>query len=242
MTRDEIAHLLCCKNSQVKYKLSRFGISKPTDLHVKAIQKSCLEKYGVKNGGWTTEAQNKIQQTNLKRYGHKFSMQSSKVRAKVIKTVKDRYGVDNVFKSEAIKQKIRQTMHAHDSFRQSKEEDYIYETLSKYFKIVHRQYFSEVYPFKCDFYIPNENLYIEYQGFWMHGSHPFDENDTQDLQILEVWKSNQKPTYKAAIKTWTVRDVTKRKIAKQNNLNWLEFFNVKEFENWFETLRPISKS
>ena len=39
--------------------------------------------------------------------------------------------------------------------------------------------------------------------------------------------------YKNAIDVWTRRDPLKRKTAKENNLNWLEFFTIKDFEDWF---------
>lgn len=240
LTRLEIAELLNCKESSVKYMLKLANIKKPIELHVKAIQKECMKKYGLKNGGWTKASQDKIKKTNLKKFGVEFSIQNSTIKSKSIKTIRNRYGVDNVFKSEKIKRKIRKTMHQNDSFKQSKEEDFVYEMLTKRFGEVERQYFSEQYPFKCDFYIPAENIFIEYQGFWMHGSHAFDEQNEEDVALVNLWKSKSKLTYKAAIETWTVRDPKKRKIAKQNNLNWLEFFNLKEFKDWFDSLCPIS--
>ena len=240
LTRLEIAELLNCKESSVKYRLKLANIKKPTELRVEAIQKECIKKYGLKNGGWTKASQDKIKKTNLKKFGVEFSIQNPTIKSKSIETIRNRYGVDNVFKSEKIKRKIRKTMHQNDSFKQSKEEDLIYEMLTKYFGKVERQYFSEQYPFKCDFYIPKRNLYIEYQGFWMHGSHAFDEQNEEDVALVNLWKSKSKLTYKAAIETWTVRDPKKRKIAKQNNLNWLEFFNLKEFKDWFDSLCPIS--
>ena len=37
------------------------------------------------------------------------------------------------------------------------------------------------------------------------------------------------------IYTWTDLDVRKRNIAKENNLNYIEFWNIKEVETWLET-------
>ena len=42
-----------------------------------------------------------------------------------------------------------------------------------------------------------------------------------------MWKSKNSPYYLDAIKTWTIRDVNKRKIAKENKLNYLEIFSCK---------------
>ena len=38
-------------------------------------------------------------------------------------------------------------------------------------------------------------------------------------------KSKNSGYYQNAINTWTIRDVNKRNIAKQNNLNYLEIFS-----------------
>lgn len=89
------------------------------------------------------------------------------------------------------------------------------------------------YPFTCDFYIPSLDLFIEYQGYWTHGGEPYIGTENQ-LRIVKDWKnkSNEvnfkgkfKKSYKIAINTWTVSDVQKREIAKENKLNWVEFFN-----------------
>ena len=107
--------------------------------------------------------------------------------------------------------------------------------LESKFKEVKYQYKSEKYPFVCDFYILELDLYIEYQGLWTHGLKPF-EGTGSDLQKVELWKNRKTKYYKMAIDTWTRRDVKKRKVAKENNLNWLEFFNMQQFMEWFDKL------
>lgn len=99
-----------------------------------------------------------------------------------------------------------------------------------------RQYKSSQYPFACDFYLTDYDTYIEIQGLWTHGGHPFDKNNQNDIDKLNFWKSKKSEYYKDAIKTWTIRDVQKRNIAKNNNLNYYEFFScrvcdiIKKFE------------
>ena len=39
------------------------------------------------------------------------------------------------------------------------------------------------------------------------------------------WKSKKSKYYNKAINDWTVRDVIKRQIAKENGLNYLEIFS-----------------
>lgn len=49
-------------------------------------------------------------------------------------------------------------------------------------------------------------------------------------------KAKKSKFYENAINVWTQRDVRKRNVAKENNLNWLEFFSLKEFNNWYNNL------
>lgn len=49
---------------------------------------------------------------------------------------------------------------------------------------VKRQYKSELYPFACDFYIQNLDLYIECNFHWTHGGHKFDKNNENDIKQL----------------------------------------------------------
>lgn len=103
------------------------------------------------------------------------------------------------------------------------------------------QYMNKKYPFLCDFYIPSLDLYIEYQGFWTHGYKPY-EGTEEDLAKVNLWKKRSvdkklkdstRNMYQGAIEVWTKKDVLKRKTAKENGLNWIEFFTMPEFYNWF---------
>ena len=38
--------------------------------------------------------------------------------------------------------------------------------------------------------------------------------------------------YDSIIYTWSIKDVLKRETAKQNNLNYLEFFTILDLKNW----------
>ena len=63
-------------------------------------------------------------------------------------------------------------------------------------------------------------------------------NNMSDNDKLKKWeeKSQNSNFYKKAVEVWTVRDVKKRNTAKQNNLNYLEFFNMKQFNDWISTV------
>ena len=84
---------------------------------------------------------------------------------------------------------------------------------------------SEKYPFNCDFYFPDKDLYIEIQGHWSHGSHPYDPHNKVDLSIAQFWKDRHTRYYDNVLKVWTQSDPLKRETAKKNGLNWAEVFS-----------------
>ena len=156
-------------------------------------------------------------------------------------------GVENVFQLDVVKEKIkeksdklvskrRRTMKLNGTSGKSKEEDKLYDSLIQKYPNVKRHYVCDLYPFPCDFYIPEIDTYIEYNGFWMHGDERYIGTDEQ-IEKVKLWESKNAIQYKRAIETWTKRDVLKRTIANNNNLNYLEFFNMDEFNKWFEEIK-----
>jgi len=118
----------------------------------------------------------------------------------------------------------------------SKSENKSYNVLKEKYSDIIYQYKSDLYPFNCDFYIPSLNLYIECNYHWTHGGHPYNENNKKDQNQLKNWKEKNTKFYNNAINTWTIRDVNKRNIAKQNNLNYIEFWSLKELKTWLNLI------
>lgn len=113
----------------------------------------------------------------------------------------------------------------------------IEQNISQYLKDLNinyiSQYKSEKYPFHCDFYFPDYDLYVEIQAHWTHGKHPFDCLNKNDIELLNKWKTKcgirnngQVNQYVNGVNVWTQRDPLKRETAKNNNLNYLEIFSV----------------
>lgn len=192
------------------------------------IEASKFSRYGDKS----YNNMDKMKQTNLKKYGTECVLGNREIIKKRNTTNLKRYGVEYPLQSSDI---YRKTV-VHTNATSSNEEILIYKELQKVFKEVKLHYKSEKYPYYCDFYIPSENFYIEYQGYWMHGRHPFDENNKDDIKLLKTWQklSESVSQYKRAIDIWTLNDPLKRKTASQNKLNWLEFFSIKEFKCWLK--------
>lgn len=221
-------------------------------------KQTCLEKYGVEHvmllnetrekiketsrtiyGNENYNNRNKYKQTCLEKYGVEFSTQSESVKAKARETYLLHFGVDHPSKVPTIVSKGFKTRKENGTLNISNPERSIKKLLENKFEKVKYQYHSELYPFNCDFYIPELDLYIEYQGNWTHGFRPYNNNNNENnIKQLNEWKEKAKSSnyYAEAIKTWTIRDVLKRKTAKDNGLNWLEFFTMEEFTNWYKTL------
>lgn len=105
----------------------------------------------------------------------------------------------------------------------------LYNILLKFFEkddIVHPYRDEERYPFNCDFYIRSLDLFIELNRFWTHGGRPFDPDDERCKEQLSLWEERAKTSqfFKNAIDTWTVRDVKKFSVAKDNKLNYICFY------------------
>ena len=124
-----------------------------------------------------------------------------------------------------------------NSFGKSKQEDTIYEKIKEVYPDVIRQYKDKIrYPYNCDFYIPEIDLFIEYQGYYTHGKHPFNINNENDKELMEKYinkygNNNQQYTI------WCVKDVEKRNTAKNNNLNYIELFNFKKLDKLIEIIK-----
>lgn len=111
-----------------------------------------------------------------------------------------------------------------------------YAYLCSLYNEVIREYKSELYPFKCDFYLKDTNTYIELHFFWMHGGHKYNSRSKKDKEILSEWQEKAKTieSYQRAIDIWTNRDILKYKTAKQNHLNYLVFYNINDFYEYFK--------
>ena len=222
-------------------KLERYGDKNYTNRE--KSKQTCLERYGVDNVFKIKEAQEKYRQTCLNNWGvdhnwkipeeHDLTHTPEALEKKKLTSLKN-WGTEHPHQCKKIIDKVNNTKRKNNSFNISKIEELSYMLLKEKYEDVIRQYKSELYPFVCDFYIPSLNLYIECNYHWTHGGHPYNENNKEDQILLEKWKTKNTKYYKCAIYTWTVRDVNKRNIAKQNNLNYIEFWNNNELKRWIE--------
>ena len=287
---NDVAKHFGCSLSTLNEYIKKYKLNKDPEQYHKLAKETCLEKYGVENGGWTEEAQKKIKETNNKKYGVNFYIQTQDFKYKTKKTCLEKYGTERlgsqipeIFEKakktnlkkygtehyiatkecrekskntllkrygvlyptqcEKFKLKGYETKKLNGTFGKSKEEDKMFELLQEKFGEVKRQYNSEKYPFICDFYIVSLDLYIEYQGFWNHGKigtkylGPYDQSNPEHQCLVAKWQqqlNDGHEAYRKAIRVWTVSDPLKRQTAKDNGLNWLEFWTFDEFMEWYE--------
>lgn len=230
------------KNRVSQTNLEKYGVECTLQAETvkDKIKQTNIERYGVENVSQSKAIKEKKRQSSLEKYGVPCTFQSKSSLEKIKQTNLKKYGVENISQSQFIKSKKLETMKRNRTYGTSKAEEYIFTKLQTKFKEVFRQYKSNTYPFSCDFYIPEINLYIEYQGTWTHGGHPYNSKSETDNETLNRWKNISEVGhlyYNNAIQTWTVKDPVKRKIAKKNKLNWIEFWSIEQFEKWFNTIK-----
>lgn len=220
--------------------LKKYGVEHPAQCdEIKEKSKQiCLIKHGVEYNFQTKEAQEKFKQTCLKKYGVINPIQLDEIKEKSKQTCLKKYGAPYISQVNEFKQKAYNTKKKNHTFSSSKIEEKFKLWLIDNNINFEFQYKSDKYPFKCDFYFPNKQLYLEIQGNWVHGFHPFDENNQTDIDTLNKWMSKKSKYYKGAIETWTKSDPYKRLLAKQNNLNWIEIF-TNDVNYLIEEVKPL---
>lgn len=134
---------------------------------------------------------------------------------------------EDITKKEIRQDNILKSKKKNKSFNSSKSEDLFEKWLIENNFNYIRQYKEKRYPFACDFYFPDYDLFLEIQGFKSHMNHPFDKNNEDDMIKLELMKNKNTNFYNNVIKVWTESDTLKRTTAKENNLNWVETFSYK---------------
>jgi hypothetical protein len=173
----------------------------------------------------TKEIYKKFCDTMLSRYGVVNPMDDVRIQEKQKLSVG----------SDEVNRKRIDTKRKNNSFNVSSIEDKLGEYLISLFgeDDIVPQYSSNKYPFQCDYYIKSRDLYIELNAHWSHGGHWYD--DVKDRALVEEWKCKTK-FYVNSAKTFSVRDVQKRKYAKMNNLNYVVFWknDLSDVKLWIE--------
>ena len=234
--------------------LKRYGVEYAGQIEEakEKSKKTCLEKYGSEyyigskdclektikfskqnyNVDWFTkseEIKNKAKETMLKRYGVEYSMQIPK----------NKEYMSYLMSSYEMQERRYNTMKRNHTFNSSSTEEELFLYIKSRFPKVVRQYKDKNrYPYFCDFYIPELDYFIELQGYYTHGKHPFDPNSNEDLQLIEYYKKKYGEDCQP-ITIWSIKDVEKRECAKRNNLNFKEVWSLEDGKNFVNDLYSV---
>lgn len=234
--------------------LKRYGVEYTGQIEEakEKSKKTCLEKYGSEyyigskdclektiefsrqnyNVDWFTkseEIKNKAKETMLKRYGVEYSMQIPK----------NKEYMSYLMSSYEMQERRYNTMKRNHTFNSSSTEEELFLYIKSRFPTVVRQYKDKNrYPYFCDFYIPELDYFIELQGYYTHGKHPFDPNSNEDLQLIEYYKKKYGEDCQP-ITIWTIKDVEKRNCAKKHNLNFKEVWSLEDGKNFVNDLYDV---
>lgn len=183
------------------------GLTKDSNLTVKQISNT-LRGRTPWNKGLTVETDSRVKahpQTDETKNKIRKAHQSVEVKLRRFNTMKSNNTLGLNSNTEAEK----------ECFKELQKRFPNCEIISQYFD-------KERYPYHCDFYIPEQDLFVEVHANWTHGGMPFDKNNKECQKQLADWQEKSKTSkyYQNAIYTWTILDVKKLEIAKQNNLNF----------------------
>ncbi len=234
--------------------LKRYGVEYTEQIEEakEKSKKTCLEKYGSEyyigskdclektiefskqnyNVDWFTkskEIKNKAKETMLRRYGVEYSMQIPK----------NKEYMSYLMSSYEMQERRYNTMKRNHTFNSSSTEEELFLYIKSMFPTVVRQYKDKNrYPYFCDFYIPELDYFIELQGYYTHGKHPFNPNSNEDLQLIEYYKKKYGEDCQP-ITIWSIKDVEKRDCAKRNHLNFKEVWSLEDGKNFVNDLYSV---
>ena len=231
-----------------KYGVTNGGGSKQA---LEKMKETNLKRRGVEYVFQDKDIREKMRESLIKKYGVDHNLKSKEIQKIIKQTNLKLYGCENPMQNEAIIQKGIDTKRKNHTFNVSKPEEELYLYIKEKIPSVIRQYqdyryswsdkLNRIHHYLCDFYIPELDLFIEFNGFPCHGPHSYNPDSKEDQELVEKWKLRYKngkhPLYKRMINGWTISDVKKRKIAKENNLNYYEFWTLEEAKKFIDNLK-----
>lgn len=206
----------------------------------KKIETTNIKKYGKSTPLITKEALNKSHNKNamdkkrttmINKYGYASSFCTMKTQHKVQNTMLERYGSKNpMVCNKNIFSKYNGTRSSWESMLKIALENANVNFKYEYDKDLR-------YPYYCDFYLSDSDIFVEINGYWTHNTHWFDENSIEDLNTLKEWKKKAKTSTRmqSAINIWTKIDIEKRNCAKSNKLNYVVLWTIEDIQNWIDS-------
>lgn len=199
-----------CRANDAMYKeklkqsmLWKYGVENAmqTESVKEKARLTSTRRYGVAYAAQNAKILEKALETKRRKYGNGCGDMAKlrrhftpELRRKIANTSREKFGVEYPLQNPVIHGKTVESRPKPDGKRHgattSNEEQKIYSMLRGVFGDgnVLTHYRSEKYPFYCDFYLKQTDMYVEYNGYWMHGGHAFDPESAEDVNILGRWK------------------------------------------------------
>lgn len=195
----------------------------------------------MKDKRYKEEVVAKRRETCERNYGVPVPLQSQEIQFRLKATCLKTYGTDSYSKTDEFKNKMSDsssiwvlkmfaTKKSRKNLNTSVVESHVAEKLCGF----GREYVSDRYPYHADFYDSERDLFVEVNAHWTHGGHWYDTFSAFDAQKLSGWQEKSSSYIEKAIKTWTVSDMSKRKCARDNKLNYVTFWDSQgsDFDLW----------
>ena len=251
LNRHGVKHFPNTKKAK-KTCLEKYGVDNPlkSEKIKEKLKETCLEKYGSTSPLGSKIIYNKTKETLKKNYGVDSPGKSKEIQNRIKTTMLSRYGVASVFSlksfiekshSKEVINKINEAKRKNHTFNTSKFEEEMFSYIKEKFPSVKRQYKDNIrYPWRCDFYIPELDYFIEIQGYYTHNTHPYNPNSILDQVLVQRYKERYGPKCQA-ITIWTIKDPEKRDCAKHNHLNFKEIWTLEEGKKFIDFLYEMYK-
>lgn len=199
----------CAKLMQTQIDLYG-GVGLASEKAIDSYRNTCLNKYGVNNVMQSKQVLNKLVSPFANSDVREKSLQSRIVNSRIALNESDTHnGL------------LLQSPHERIVFALLVERFGYSDVIYQY----GRYPFDARYPFSCDFYLKNEDIFIELNGHYSHGNHWYDATNTADVMRRIQLQSSQSKHSRSAVKTWCDIDVIKRNKAKSSGIKYLVFWN-----------------
>ena len=204
-----------------------------------------LERYGYKCVFLNDTVKEKCKLTHLNNLGVENPFQSEEIKNKIKQKHLEHFGVEHPMQNKDIVQKTQKAIYntRRSNNNRSQIELYFEDKCKEYdidFKANYqddRYIRDDGYKWKCDFYFPKYDMFIEIHFMATHNNHLFDMNNAEDLKWLEHCKTNPKNwVEKLQVSIWADQDVQKVNIAKKNNLKYIILWNYSDIDEFFNNL------
>lgn len=186
------------KDTIKKTNNSRYGVDNPMQSEdvIKELKIRNLDEYGV---DWVTQRQDvkdKIRDTMIERYGSEHHWNHPEIRDKIKQTLIERYGVENPMQIPEVKERVlEKTLSTFTSTQEAEILDFL-QSLD-IGEIRHKDKSTLADSRELDFYLPEHNLAIEFNGlYWhcevnKHKSYHLDktlECQRKGIRLIHIWE------------------------------------------------------